>query len=162
MAFHVTRISKQGAPTNGASEVVELSITGIATDGTFTLTFGSEETDAIEFDAAASAVESAFTALSSVGAGNAVCTGGPLPTTPVVITFSGSLAGLNVGDVTSTDTLTGTDPATALSVTTTGAPGTYRGVVTGAVLIDETNGNLYVNTGTPAVPTWTAWSDVET
>ena len=57
-------------PTEWAVEV-----TGEPTGGTFTLTVGGQTTTGIAHNAAASAVQSALEALSTVGAGNATVTG---------------------------------------------------------------------------------------
>jgi hypothetical protein len=62
-----------------------LSITGNATGGTFTLAVGAQTTAAIPFNATAAQVQTALTALASVGAGNVVCSGGPLPRVNVTI-----------------------------------------------------------------------------
>lgn len=155
MAFNVLQIALQGAPTNGASEVVSLSMTGTVASGTFTLTFGGQTTSALAFNASAPDVQTALLALSSVGAGNLTCTGGSLPATPITISFGGVFEGVNVGNITSADSLVGVTPATAITASTSGVHGSYRGIVTGAKLIDEVNGKIYSNTGTPAVPVWT-------
>lgn len=73
----------------GSNEVQTISASG-ATEGTFTLSFGGQITEAIAFDADAAAVQSALTALSSVGE-NAAVAGGPASTSPLTVTFSGSL-----------------------------------------------------------------------
>lgn len=106
----------------GQDEVQTLTITGTPTGGTFTLTFEGEETATIAYNANAAAVESAFEALSTVGAGNGTCAGGPLPGTPVTITFTGALAKQDVDLVTADgDGLTGgTAPAAAVALTTPG------------------------------------------
>lgn len=58
-----------------------------ATTGTFTLTFGGDETAALDFDASAAEIESALEALSSVGTGNVSASGGPLNSSPVTVEF---------------------------------------------------------------------------
>ncbi len=104
--------------------VQTLSITGSPTGGTFTLTFGGHTTSTINWNASASAVQTALQALSSIGTGNVTCTGGALPTTAVVITFTGTLADTNVSTITiGTNSLTGgTSPAPHIAATTTGGP----------------------------------------
>jgi hypothetical protein len=55
-----------------------------------------------------------------------VCTGGPLPATPVVCTFAGNLANTDVAAMTTTDSLTGgTDPTTAVVETVKGGNTRY-------------------------------------
>ena len=113
-------ISMQQIPVN---DVQTLTITGTPTGGTFTLTFGGKTTSAIAYNALASAVQTALVALSSIGTGNVVCTGGPLPGTGVVITFQGALANANVGAITFANSLTGgSTPTCVITHTTTGGP----------------------------------------
>jgi hypothetical protein len=103
--------------TNGTNEVQTLSTTGTVTAGTFTITFSGQTTGAIAWNATAAAVQAALEALSNVAVGDVAATGGPLPATPVVVTFTGNLGNQNVAAMTTTDTLTGGSTAVA---TTTG------------------------------------------
>jgi hypothetical protein len=103
------------------SEIQTLTITGTPAGGSFTLTFRGYTTGAIAFGAAASAVSTALEALSSVGTAGVVCAGGPLPGTPVTITFSNQLSGQSVPLITATSSLTGgTTPTIAITRTTPG------------------------------------------
>jgi titin len=79
-------------PQAGTSEVQSLSITGAPAAGTFTLTFEGQTTAPLPSDASAGLIQSALQALSTIGAGNVVTSGGPLPNNPVTLTFQGSLA----------------------------------------------------------------------
>ena len=56
-------------------EVQTVTITGSPTGGTFTLTFGANTTSTIAFNASAATVQTALTALASIGSGNASVTG---------------------------------------------------------------------------------------
>jgi hypothetical protein len=120
-----------GSPTVGLAHtttgavgaaVQTLSVTGTPTGGGFALSFGGQTTGSIPFNATAAAVQIALTALGSIGAGNVVCTGGPLPGTAVTITFAGSLAaGPQPLIAVAANTLTGgTNPVPAIASTTTG------------------------------------------
>jgi uncharacterized phage protein gp47/JayE len=60
-----------------------LSIPGTATQGSFTLAVDGQATSALPFSATAAQVQTALTALA--GAGNVVCSGGPLPSTDIII-----------------------------------------------------------------------------
>lgn len=112
-----------GSPTN---EVQTLSISGTPTGGTFKLSFRSVVTAAIAFGATAAAVQAALEALSTVGTGNVVCTGGPLPGTPVVVTFQGQLAGQNQPLIAiNTPAFTGGTTPVATVVETTPGVGLY-------------------------------------
>lgn len=104
----------------GTAEVQTLTITGAPTGGTFTITFGAETTAAIPYNATAAQVQSALEALTGVVPGDVFVTGGPLPATPLTLTWGGTKLG-NVAQPTTTDSLTGgTTPATAFATTTAG------------------------------------------
>lgn len=95
-----------------------LTITGTPTGGSFTLTYKGQTTAAIQYNAAASAVQTALVALSTIGAGNVTCSGGPLPGSAVTIAFTGALAN-DTTLLTHTDSFTGgTSPAASLTATT--------------------------------------------
>jgi len=99
-------------------EVQTVSITGSPTGGTFTLTFGGDTTTGIAWDATAAQVQTALAALPSIGPGNVVCTGGPLPATPVQVEFTGTLGFANQATMTESSAgLTGgTSPAVVIAV----------------------------------------------
>jgi hypothetical protein len=109
-----------GSPTN---EVQSLTVSGTPTGGNFRLAFKSVTTAAIAYNAAAAAVQAALEALSTIGTGNVVCAGGPLPGSPVTITFQGQLAGSNEPLITvvSPALTGGTTPAVAVAETTSGS-----------------------------------------
>lgn len=121
------QLTKAGAPTSGTDEVQRVSLTGGAFEGTFTLSFGGQETDPIPYNATAAQVQAALEALSSIGARNVVCSGGPLPGTPVVITFAGNLGGLPQDEMTvDGDEIAGAAPAVAIATPTAGVAGTLQ------------------------------------
>jgi hypothetical protein len=109
-------------PGARSANVQTLSVAGVPTGGTFTLSFGGQTTAAIPFNATSAQVQTALVALSSVAAGNVVCAGGPLPATPVTITFAGTLApGPQQVIAVGTNGLTGgTTPAPSVANTTPG------------------------------------------
>jgi hypothetical protein len=92
-----------------------------AEGGTFTVTFGGQTTAAIDYDAAAAAVQAALESLSTVGAGNVLVSGSAGG--PYRIEFVGDLAGANVGAVTLDDSLL-EGPAAAAGVSETQEGGT--------------------------------------
>jgi hypothetical protein len=120
----ITSRPLQGAavPLAGTDEVQTVTITGTPTGGTFTITFSGQTTAAIPYNASASAVQSALEALSNISSGDIVVAGGPLPGTPVTVTFSGgSYDGADVPQMTATASFTGgTSPAVAVTTTTPG------------------------------------------
>ncbi|WP_280389313.1 hypothetical protein [Nocardia wallacei] len=70
-----------------------VTITGSPTGGTFTLTVDGQTTTGIAYNAAASAVQSALEALSTVGTGNATVTGSAGGPYSVLLKSGGSLSG---------------------------------------------------------------------
>jgi len=95
-----------------------------ATGGTITLTFGEDETAPIAHNAAAADVQAALEALTSIGAGNVECAGGPPGTEPVTIAFVGALGGQAVEELAADDSLLEGEGAAAIVVTVTpGAAG---------------------------------------
>jgi hypothetical protein len=112
----------------GGNEVQTLTIT--ATGGTYTLTFNGQTTTAIAFNANAATIQTAFTALSTVGAGNATVTG----TGPFVFTFQNALGEQDVSAITvGTGSLTG--GTATMAQTTAGVSGQV-----GAYASGNTNG----------------------
>ncbi|RJO74165.1 head decoration protein [Nocardia panacis] len=107
----------------GTSAVQTVSITGAPTGGTWTATFNGQTTSAIAYNATAAAVQSALTALSSVGANNVTVTG----TGPYTVTFTGALASKAVPVMTASGAgLTGgTSPAASVANTTPGSNAHY-------------------------------------
>lgn len=116
-------LSAAGEIEAGVNEVQSLVATS-ASSGTFTLSFRGQTTAGIAYNATAADVQTALVALSTIGTGGVVCTGGALPGTPVVITFSGTaLAGYDQPAITADNTsLVG---GTAAITTTT--PGYFGG-----------------------------------
>lgn len=151
-----------GAPTAGVNEVQLLTYTAttgtaVADSGTFIIIFEGFRTSALAFDASAAVVQAALRALPSIGALGCTVTVAAGPPRVYTVTFGGGnmtslalplmsietslLEGANVVDVIVTESVEG--------VTATG-----RGALTGAVLLDTTNGDLYINNGTPLAPVW--------
>lgn len=104
-----------------ASEVQSVDITGSPTGGTFTLSFGSETTSALAYDADAATVQAALEALNNIGSGNVTVTG----TNPAfTMTFGGDLANVKLPLLTGDESsLTGGTPGFTIARDTTGSPG---------------------------------------
>jgi len=113
-----------GQTTVHICEVVTLTDVNDPNGGTFKLTFGGQETAALAYDVNSVVLDAALEALSSIGADEVVCSGGPLPDTPMVITFDEGLGYQNVGAITLT--------TNALTATTTGKTASYLITVTTA------------------------------
>lgn len=84
--------------TAAVNEVQTVTLTGAPTGGTFTLTYSGQTTSAIAYNASAATVDAALEALSNIGAGDVAVTGSDGG--PWTVTFTGALAGTNVGSMT--------------------------------------------------------------
>lgn len=114
--------SKYEGP-GGVNEKETLTMGGGPTGGTFTLTYNAQTTAAIPYNATAAQVQTALIALSNIGPGDVRCSGGPFPSTPIVVDFDGILSGtLASAPMTATNTgLTGgTSPAVTIARTVIG------------------------------------------
>lgn len=103
------------------NEIQTLTMGGVPTGGTFTLTYAGQTTGTIAYNAAAGSVQSKLAALSNIGVGQVNVTGpagGPWK-----VTFTGSLAGTDIAALTATNSgLTGgTSPAVTIATTTAGS-----------------------------------------
>lgn len=105
------------------NEVQTLSVTGTPTGGTFKLSFKGVTTGVIAFNSTAAALQALLEAVSTVGSGNVLCSGGPLPGTPIVVTFQANLGNQDVPALipTASAFTGGTTPAAAVAITTPGA-----------------------------------------
>ena len=79
--------------TNETQTIIK---SGDVTGGHFHLTFGGQTTAEIAYNATAATVQTALRALSTIGSTGCRCTGGPLPSTGVVVEFIGALAQTDV------------------------------------------------------------------
>lgn len=106
------------------NEIQTLTIAGTPTGGTFTILapMGNEAantTTAIPYEVTAHDIKVRIEALPTIGRGNVVVTGGPLPDLPLTITFSGALAHSDVPKLQiATSTLVGT-PTPVITLTET-------------------------------------------
>ncbi len=139
-----------GALASAANEVQ--SIAGTATGGSAPFTFKGQSTPAQAFNVTAANLQAALAALSTIGAGNVICTGGPLGTAAIVVTFGGALADAAQPLITVGAGLTG--GTATVTETTAGTAGFGVGAPTGALATDTIAGVLYQNQGTAAAPTW--------
>lgn len=108
----------QGDP--GTNEVQRISASPTPISGTFTLTFSGQTTSALNFNATAAEIDTALEALSNIGTGDVTCTGGPITSAPVVVTFGGALASTNVAELTASSSLLGAAPTLSVATSTNG------------------------------------------
>jgi hypothetical protein len=99
------------------NEIQQLALSAPSA-GTFTLTFGSETTATIAYNAAASAIEDALELLANIGTGNVAVAAG----SDFNITFQGTLANAKVPLLTGDDAAL-TDGEITVTRTTTGGEG---------------------------------------
>lgn len=113
------------AAVSGQNEQETVVLTGSPTGGTFTLTFNSETTSGIAYNATAAAVQTALEGLATPVPGDFTVTGGPLPDMAVIVEFTGAYAETNVTAITgNAASLTGggTQSLTKTDVTTPTGP----------------------------------------
>ncbi len=104
--------------TPGGSQSEVQTLTVLAGGGTFTLSFNGQTTTALAFNAAASDVQNALTALSNIGTGNVAVT---LTGNTYTITFQGTLANQSLALLTvNTANLTGPTPTVTATTQTAG------------------------------------------
>lgn len=151
-----------GVPVQGTNEVQTLTIGGTPTGGTFKLAFDGHTSAAITWSATNNTllanIQAALDAMPNVGTNGIVAAAGTLTAGigTITLTFGANLINQVVPTMTvANNSLTGTDPTLAVEETTPGVTATMRGAKKGALLVDTTNGILYINTNTPLDPTWT-------
>lgn len=138
----------------GVDEVQTVTISGSPSGGTFTLTYSGAATTAIAFNAAATAVEDALEALSTIGNGNIRVTGSAGG--PYTVTFLRDLGKQNVAAMTASGaSLTGgTTPSVAVTTATAGSDTDAglllirRGTIIKLDPTDSTKAIPYDNSGT--------------
>ena len=150
-----------GAPAQGADEVQTLTIGGTPTTGTFKLAFDGFTTGPITWSSTNNTlrdnVDAALEALPNIGAGGVTVAVGTMTAGvgTLTITFAGNLANKAVPLITVANNSLDGSGTVDVAETTPGVDATMRGAAKGALLIDTTNGILYINTGTALDPTWT-------
>lgn len=156
-------IAIPGAPVAGTNAIQSFTIGGTPTGGTFTLSFEGRLLGAVTWSAVnATLLANLQAALdAALGTNAVVATAGTLVAGigAGVLTFSGApyLRRVVPDFVVVANAMTGTAPTLVMATTTAGVNATYRGAVTGSMLVRTDNGTVYSNTSTTAgAPTWTA------
>jgi ABC-type transport system involved in multi-copper enzyme maturation permease subunit/ABC-type uncharacterized transport system involved in gliding motility auxiliary subunit len=116
--YEVTTVSAdEPIPTE---EVQSVTVDGNPTGGTFTLSYDGEKTKPLPYNAEAKAVAEALEGVAKIGKGNVTVEGGPLPKSPLKVTFRGALARRDVPELVAAHQLTGgTKPHVTVSTTAT-------------------------------------------
>jgi hypothetical protein len=115
-------------------EQQSITITGTPTGGTFVLAFGGQNTTALNWNCSAADMQTALQALSSIGANNALVTGGPGPGTAFTVEFTGTMGYASQALITlHTNSLTGgSSPSVAIARVKAGS--TWTTITTGFTL----------------------------
>jgi len=106
------------------NEVQTLTVTGSPTAFAPTIIFkGRSVAGASQASWTAAQMQTLLESLPTIGVGNVICGGGPLPGTPITVTFIGKLGGQDVPQLLTTGTTftAGSSPAFTPSTTTPGA-----------------------------------------
>ncbi|MBS1691930.1 MAG: phage major capsid protein [Actinobacteria bacterium] len=119
-------LTGKGQATN---EVQTVTITGSPTGGTFTLSFRGATTSGLNYNAAASTVQTALQGLATIGSGNATVAGSAGG--PYTVTFASALAATAVDQLVANGaSLTGGTPAIAVTTTAEGESANgIRGII---------------------------------
>jgi len=150
-----------GVPGAGTDEVQTLTIGGSPTTGTFKLAFDGQTTAAITWSATNNTlrdnVDAALEALTNIGTGGVTVAVGTMTAGvgTLTLTFAGNQAKKAVSLVTVANNSLDGSGTVEVAETTPGVDAAFRGARKGALVIDTTNGKLYINTGTALAPTWT-------
>jgi hypothetical protein len=146
-------------PATGTSEVQKITLPA-ADGGSFTITFDGQTTNAIAWNAASSAVDTAVEALSTVGAGNVAVTGNAGG--PYTLTFGGTLANKNVAEVTTTGSLTSSgNPVNTPETIVTMTPGDASSAADTFNSVAATD-YIYVTGDVPGAYTFRLYQDTNT
>jgi hypothetical protein len=112
----------------GSNETQTVSLDEVTDGGTFTLTYDTKTTAAIDWDATAADVQEALEGLSNISAGDVSVTG---TSGAWIVEFTGTLAKTNVAELTGTDVdLTGTGHGITIATTHAGHSMTIASVET--------------------------------
>jgi len=156
-----------GAPGAGTDEVQTITIGGTPEAGsTFRISFDGWVTAPIPWAnvnaTLIASIDAALEALPNIGTGGVVTAVGTMTTGvgTATVTFSGAaMAKRNVALAVGSDFLQSSGAASAgtiaIATTTPGVDAAFRDSAKGQLLVDTTNGILYINTGVAGAPTWT-------
>lgn len=151
-----------GAPSAGTNEVQTMTFGGtwIAAE-TFKLTYEGHTTAAIAWSATnatlVSNIDAALEALPNIGTGGITTAVGTMTAGigTITLTAAGNLARKAISTVTVAQN-NSVDGTLAIAETTPGVTATGRGAEKGALMINTTDGAIYVNSGTTLAPNWVA------
>jgi hypothetical protein len=150
-----------GVPGQGTNETQTLTIGATPTGGSFKLSFESQTTTAIAWNAnnttLLASIQAALDALTSLGTNGCVATAGTLTAGVGTITLTFGAARERQAVETIAIANNSLTPAATLTnvEATPGVDAAFRGYPVGTTVVDTTNKILYINTGTATLPVWT-------
>lgn len=112
----------------GTNHETTFTLTGAPTGGTFTLTYSSQTTAALPYNATAAQVQTALEALSNIDEGEVDVSGGPLLSAPIVVKYYGKLVGVVTNPTVTPSFTGGSTPTLTPTSSVTGAA--YTGAST--------------------------------
>jgi hypothetical protein len=103
----ITFVSGYGPTAQGSAQSQTLAVQGVATSGTFVLSWNGDTTTNLNWNCQSSDIQTALQALGNIGANNVTCIGGPFPVAPIIATWAGTLASGYQPLITATSNLSG-------------------------------------------------------
>jgi hypothetical protein len=154
-------ITNAGVPGAGTDEVQTLTFGGTwLANETFYLKFDGHETAAILWTATdatlVSRIDTALEALPNIGTSGVTTAAGTIEDGlgTVTVTFAGGNVSKRVVPILIRRLGTTVDGTLAVAETTPGVDAFGRGLPEGSLIVDSTNDDTYVNTGTSNLPVW--------
>ena len=155
-------LQNAGSPVNGTDEVQTLTYAGVdavATAGTFKINYAGHKTTDLAYNISAANMQTALRLLPSIGSTGVGVSLAAGPPRVYTLTFAGTLAKKALPAVTIEDNTMTANGGGAVTITvaegTPGVTATGLGAPKGALLVDTSTPDLYINDGTAAAPTWT-------
>jgi len=153
------------APTSGVAQVETVTVVGtitLAGNATFTVTAAGLTGSPIAVSVAVAlndtATQVATKAAAAMNANAVIAAFFSIVSNGADVIFTRLISAANDATMNiayTNGTCTGLTPDATSTDTTAGVLGDFRGMDSGAFLVDTANKKIYKNTGSPAIPTWT-------
>lgn len=156
-------LTNAGSPSNGTDEVQTLTYAGgdpVATAGTFKIVFDGYRTTDLAYNITNANMQAALRLLPSIGSAGVTVTVAAGPPRVYSVTFGGTNMAKKAQPLMTIEdnTMTANGGGAVTITVAEGTPGvtaTGLGAAKGALLVDTSTPDLYINDGTAAAPTWT-------
>lgn len=145
-----------GVPGAGTTEVQTLTLSDVPASGKFRVGYNGSYTDLLDWNVSAADMQTALRALPTIAGANV---GVGLVGQVYTLTFAAELAKRDLPMCTTADntlkTAGAADITIAVAAGTPGVTAAFRGCPVGTLVMDTTNGDVYVNSSTTASsPVW--------